>query len=329
VSIKILKAGILDTIQDNGRYGYQHLGINPGGAMDKFAATIANLLVDNEPDNAVIELHFPAPVFLFQKPGLVALSGADFLASINGEPVPVNCPLWVNKNSILHFQTPVSGARVYLAVHGGLQLSPWLGSFSTHTKAAIGGINGRALKKDDELSFKENNFSPVLSEKEFFILPWKADNDWEKNNRGELLILPGHEWNRLTASGRENFFMTSFMITRQSDRMGYRLNNIPLTVMTKEEIISSGVSAGTIQLLPDGKLIILMADHQATGGYPRLAHVISAHHSRLAQMKAGDKLHFKMTNQQTAEALFIKQQQHLQQLKNACTLRLKEFTDVC
>jgi antagonist of KipI len=119
--------------------------------------------------------------------------------------------------------------------------------------------------------------------------------------------------------------MTSFVITQQSDRMGYRLNNIPLPVMTNEEVVSSAVSFGTVQLLPDGKLIILVADHQTTGGYPRVAHVISAHQSRLAQLKAGDKLHFRFTDQQKAEELWIKQQQHLLQLQNACTFRLNEY----
>ena len=119
--------------------------------------------------------------------------------------------------------------------------------------------------------------------------------------------------------------MTSFVITNQSDRMGYRLNNIPLHSITPEEVVSSAVSFGTVQLLPDGRLIVLMADHQTTGGYPRIAHVISAHQRKLAQMKAGDKIHFRLTDQLTAEQLFIKQQQHLQQLQNACTFRLEEY----
>ena len=119
--------------------------------------------------------------------------------------------------------------------------------------------------------------------------------------------------------------MTSFVITQQSDRMGYRLNNIPLHSASNEEVVSTAVSFGTIQLLPDGGLIVLMADHQTTGGYPRVAHVISAHHSRLAQLKASDKLSFRFTDQQTAEELWIKQQQHLLQLQNACTFRLNEY----
>jgi len=163
-----------------------------------------------------------------------------------------------------------------------------------------------------------------LKQKDFTILPWQADTKWNIDQK-EIFVLPGNEWERLTTESKENFLMTSFVITNQSDRMGYRLNNIPLPVMSNEEIISSAVSFGTVQLLPDGKLIILMADHQTTGGYPRIAHVISAHHSKLAQMKAGDKIHFRLTDQQTAEELYIKQQHHLLQLQNACTFRLQEY----
>ncbi len=141
----------------------------------------------------------------------------------------------------------------------------------------------------------------------------------------EVLVLPGNEWEQLTTESKENFSMTSFVVTQQSDRMGYRLNNIPMHSLTSAEVISSAVSFGTIQLLPDGGLIVLMADHQTTGGYPRVGHVISAHHSRLAQLKAGDKINFLLTDLQTAENLLIKQHQHLLQLQNACTFRLQEY----
>lgn len=323
MGLKVIKAGILDTIQDNGRYGYQHLGINPTGAMDRYAMQVANMLVGNDPFEAVLELHFPAAVFMFTQPALIALSGADFLASINGEPVPGLHPVIVCKNDVLQFNKPVTGARVYLAVAGGLLLDKWLGSYSTHLKANAGGFNGRGLHKDDELQLCKP-FSLMMNPDDFTVLPWQADTKWVDETK-EVLVLPGNEWDRLTTESKENFTMTSFVITQQSDRMGYRLNNLPLPVMTSEEVISSAVGFGTIQLLPDGKLIILAADHQTTGGYPRVAHVISAHHSRLAQMKAGDKIHFRFTDQQTAEELLIKQQQHLLQLQNACTFRLEQY----
>jgi len=285
--VRVVKPGILDTLQDHGRYGYQELGINPGGVMDRFSASIANWLVGNDAAAAVIELHFPASAFWFKKPALIAISGADFSATVNGEAVPVNHPVWVGKNSLLQFQKMINGARAYLAVRGGYKISPWLGSYSTSIKANAGGFKGRALQKEDDIPLLfDEQYHPWLDKKEFFILPWHADTNWgDVRPKNEILVLTGADWNRLAENGKENFTMSSFVITNQSDRMGYRLNNIPLPGMPGGELVSSGVSFGTIQLLPDGKLIILLADHQTTGGYPRIAHVISAHHSRLAQMK--------------------------------------------
>jgi antagonist of KipI len=323
MSLKVIKAGILDTIQDNGRYGNQHLGINPSGAMDKYAMQVTNMLVGNIPGEAIIEMHFPAAVFMFTQTALIALGGADFSASINGEPVPNLHPIIVCKNDVLQFHKPINGARVYLAVSGGLVADNWMNSYSTHLKAKAGGYKGRNFRKDDEL-FLRQPFSIPIQQDDFLVLPWQADTKWLEESNG-ILVLPGNEWERLTTESKENFTMTSFVITQQSDRMGYRLNNIPMHSITNEEVVSSAVSFGAIQLLPDGGLIVLMADHQTTGGYPRVAHVITAHHSKLAQRKAGDKIQFKFTDQQTAEELFIKQQQHLLQLQNACTFRLEQY----
>ncbi|MGQ0740059.1 MAG: biotin-dependent carboxyltransferase family protein [Bacteroidota bacterium] len=323
MSLQIIKAGILDTIQDGGRYGHQHLGINPSGAMDKYAMQVANALVGNRLTEAVIEMHFPASVFLFGYPALIAVSGANFSAAINGDAIPHLHPVWVNKNDVLQFRKPVQGARAYMAIAGGMQTNEWMGSHSTHLKAMAGGYNGRNLHKGDEILFRQS-FPPTPGEADFIVLPWQADIKYADDTK-ELLTLQGNEWDRLSTESKENFTMTSFVITQQSDRMGYRLNNIPLPVMTNEEVVSSAVSFGTVQLLPDGKLIILVADHQTTGGYPRVAHVISAQHSRLAQLKAGDKIHFRFTDLKTAEELWVKQQQHLLQLQNACTFRLNEY----
>lgn len=330
MSLKVIKAGILDTIQDMGRYGKQQLGINPTGAMDKYAMQVTNILVGNKPGEAVIELHFPASVFMFAQPALIALGGADFSASINGEPVPNLHCIIVDKNDVLQFHKPVNGARAYLAVRGGFVIDKWLNSYSTHLKAKAGGFDGRSLHKDDELILNQQlNFS--IKQDDFIVLPWQADTNYLPVDKAgldeskEILIIPGNEWERLATESKENFSMTSFVITRQSDRMGYRLTSIPLHSITNEEVVSSAVSFGTIQLLPDGGLIVLMADHQTTGGYPRVAHVISAHHSKLAQMKAGEKIQFRLTDQQTAEELLIKQQQHLLQLQNACTFRLEQY----
>src|SRR6185295_4666074 len=142
------KAGILDTIQDQGRYSYQHLGINPGGAMDKLSARIANVLAGNNPHEAVIELHFPASEFFFEQPALMAISGANFSANVNGEEIPSLHPVIVSKYSILKFHGLKTGARAYLALNGGFDVPMWLDSYSTNLKAAIGGYKGRAFQKD-------------------------------------------------------------------------------------------------------------------------------------------------------------------------------------
>ncbi|MDP4262741.1 MAG: biotin-dependent carboxyltransferase family protein [Bacteroidota bacterium] len=325
MNLRVIKSGVLDSLQDAGRYGWQHLGINPGGAMDKLSARIANTLVGNNADDAVIELHFPASAFFFEKPALIAVSGADFSATVNGDEIPRLQPVLVSKYSILQFQGVKKGARAYLAVYGGFDIKPWLNSCSTNLKAAAGGYKGRVFQKDDEIGLRsEIDFSSLLGKKEFATMSWKTDDDLA-NDMKEVLVLPGNEWDRLPDKSKKRFLHQSFTVTSQSDRMGYRLKGKPLSTLTDEEIISSAVSFGTVQLLPDGQLIVLMADHQTTGGYPRVAHVISAHHSRLAQIKAGEEVGFRLTDQKTAEELFIRQQQHLLQLQNACKFKLEEL----
>ena len=157
MSLKVIKAGLLDSIQDAGRYGYQHLGINPGGVMDRYSLQAINILLSNSPGEAVIEMHFPAPAFLFEQAAMIALGGADFHATINGEPIPSWHPVIVNKNSVLHFEKRIKGGRGYLAVKHGFDIQPWLGSASTNLKAGAGGFRGRALQKEDSIPFKKKN----------------------------------------------------------------------------------------------------------------------------------------------------------------------------
>jgi len=326
MSLKVIKAGILDTVQDLGRYGYQHIGINPGGVMDHFTTQIVNMLVGNDSNEAVIETHFPASAFLFEKETVIAVGGADFSPTINGEAVPLWHPILMNKNSVLHFEKMRTGARCYLAIKEGIEIPKWLNSISTNLKAAAGGFNGRALQKNDVIGFKmENDYPLLLLDKGFLVLPWQAVTKWDPLVDERIAIIFGNEWDWLDETSQKNFLNDTFSIDNAADRMGYRLIGNALTPTNKMELISSAVSFGTIQLLPDGQLIILMADHQTTGGYPRIAHVITTDLSKLAQLKPGEKINFKMTDPGTAEELMLQQQQHLQQLQNACTFRLKEF----
>src|SRR5687767_195372 len=326
MNLRIIKAGILDTVQDMGRYGWQHLGINPGGVMDKLSASLANVIAGNKMDTPVIELHFPASEFFFEQPALIAISGGDFTASINGEEIPALHPVLLNKYSILQFNHLKTGARAYLAIHGGIDIPGWLNSYSTHLKAAAGGFKGRALQKDDEVGISPiPAISSYLGEKEFQVLPWSAETGTINTAPGKIMVLPGNEYHRVKAESKKDFTTRPFTITGHSDRMGFRLKNTPLESNDRSEVLSSGVNYGTVQLLPDGQLIILMADHQTTGGYPRIAHVCSAELPRLAQMKPGEQINFKLTSQKEAEERLFQQERHLHQLEIACKFRLEEF----
>lgn len=324
--IQVIQQGLLDTIQDAGRYGFQHLGINPGGAMDRIALAVANSLVGNDMTEAAIELHFPASAFLFDRMAMIALSGADFGATINGIPLEVNRPVLVDTQTVLRFSKPVSGARCYLAIQGGLALKPWLGSYSTHLKAGAGGFGGRALKKNDCLHLRSGNiYSSLLHGREVIMLPWTADISHLYAAEGPIHTLPGSQWSRLPEQARQHFTNETFALTEQSDRMGFRLSGPPLFTQPGEEQLSAGISRGTIQLLPNGQLIILMADHQTTGGYARLAHVITADMPSLSQRMPYQTLHFSMTDEKTASALLWRQEQGLLFLQNACKLRWEEW----
>lgn len=321
MSLKIIRAGILDTVQDMGRYGHQHLGINTGGVMDRFSASLANALLGKEANAPVIELHFPAAQILFQKPCVICLAGADFTPLINNAPILLHQPVMANENTVLKFMQLKSGARCYLATLNELQLEPWLNSYSTNLKAGAGGYKGRRLLDDDELIFDVIHLPKTQNS--FKYLPWRYNNDVVKTN--EVAFIPGNEWNWLTTKSQTSFLNNGFTITPASDRMGYRLQGEALEQTITEQLVSSAVSFGTIQLLPNGQTIVLMAGHQTTGGYPRLGHVISAHLPRLAQMKAGEQLKFAMTNVEAAEEKLMAQQQHLLRLQNTCNVKMKNW----
>ena len=328
MSLTIIKPGLLDTVQDLGRTGYGRLGINAGGVMDRYAAQVANMLVGNDTLEAVIEIHFPGAQFLFEQNALVSVTGADFTAMLNDEQIPLWHPLVVRKNAVLHFPKLQSGSRCYLAVHGGFCVNKWLNSYSTHLKAGAGGFKGRRLEKGDELPFKESciYFAGLLKQgREFEVLKWQVDTGNTYKHPNEICIIKGNEWDQLTAQSQQILLEDNFTIHPFSDRMGYQLKGADLKREQNTELVSSGVSFGTIQLLPGGQLIVLMADHQTTGGYPRVGHVISAHLPKLAQLRPSDCIHFKMTDIATAEDLLISQQQELNIVQRACMERLNNL----
>ncbi|HXB06216.1 MAG TPA: biotin-dependent carboxyltransferase family protein [Puia sp.] len=328
MAFSIIKPGLLDTIQDLGRHGFGNWGVSPGGAMDGYAAQVANLLVGNDKQEAVIEIHFPGPQILFEQNTLIAITGADFSPTINDELIPRWQPVVVRKNTVLHFPSLVQGGRCYLSVHGGYCLKKWLNSYGTNLRAAAGGWDGLALKKGDELPFNENTiyFAGLLREENNFeTLPWRVNTENIYQYPHEIGFVPGHEWGALTNGSKMGFLENNFLIHPSSDRMGYQLKGAPLSLDRPVDLVSSAVSFGTVQLLPNGMLIVLMADHQTTGGYPRIAHVVSAHLPKLAQLRPSDTIQFKLMDHQSAERMLVSREKELHILQRSCLDHLNEM----
>ncbi len=302
MALTVSKPGMLDTVQDRGRFGYQHLGINPGGAMDGLHAMWANILVGNPPDAAVIEMHFPAATLRFDAPAVIALSGADFAPHLDESPVPINTAIHIACNSMLSFRHRQSGARAYLAVHGGIDVPRWLGSASTNIRARVGGYRGRRLTKGDVLAIGTGTIVISPTADTFRILHQATPPETTPADH-PMRILPGPEWSWLSVTGQQQITNTPFTISPRSDRMAVLLQGDPVAMQENREMMSAPVAFGTVQRLPDGTLMILAADHQTTGGYPRVAQVISADLSRLVQQPANTSIRFALTTLDEAERL--------------------------
>ncbi|MEP7141663.1 MAG: biotin-dependent carboxyltransferase family protein [Ferruginibacter sp.] len=314
MSIKIIKPGMFATIQDLGRNGYRSVGIGPGGAMDFFAASIANFLVGNDAKCPVIEMHFPAAEILFEEDALVSITGGDFDGYADDEPVGSWKPFLIKKNKSLWFKKPVHGVRIYLSIHGGIASGNWLNSFSTHTKVKAGGHKGRPLLKGDIIPFDSTgSLMPIES---FPALAGMIGPVYQPANI--FRCIAGPEWNLVNHESQAKFSLLPFSITNQSDRMGYRLKGRGLALQEPVQLVSSPVDSGTIQLLPNGQLIVLMADHQTTGGYPRIANVIGADLPKLAQSPIHSELKFKLIGVESAEEFLFLLYQTLESIKDIC-----------
>jgi antagonist of KipI len=314
MAIKIIKPGMFTTIQDLGRNGYRSVGIGPGGAMDFFAASVANFLAGNDEKYPVIESHFPAAEILFQEDALVSITGGDFSGYINDAPARLWQPLLIKQHEKLSFKKYINGARTYLAIRGGISSDNWLNSFSTHTKVKAGGHMGRPLLKEDIIQL--NQTVPLIPIENFPDLTGLISPVYQPANM--IRCIAGPEWELVNDESKINFPGFPFSVTTQSDRMGYRLQGIELALKDPAQLISSPVDRGTIQLLPNGQLIVLMADHQTTGGYPRIANVTGADLPKLAQSPIHGELRFKLFNIENAEEALFSLYQALESIKNIC-----------
>ncbi len=291
MSVKVLRPGLLTTVQDNGRYGHQHVGLCPGGAMDPVALALANAMVGNPPDEAALEITVIGPELEFQEDTLLAVCGAEFKGGF-----PHNRPVLARAGSRFNVGRAVRGARAYVAVAGGLDIAPVLGSRSTFLPGRFGGFQGRALKHGDVLPLRD----PKASERFKSLKKMKGNSvRWSASpgtlpDREPILIhvIEGQHFGAFDAASQRALFDAVWKIAPESNRMGFRLVGPALQRTHADEILSAPTGLGTVQVPANGTPIALMADHQTTGGYPRIAEIASADVPRLAQLAPGGAVHF-------------------------------------
>lgn len=284
---EVLKPGLLTTIQDLGRPGYQCFGVSCAGAMDCYALRIANRLLGNPEGCAALEITLHGPRLRALTECAVAITGGELSPSVDGKPVESWECLHLDRGQFLSFGSRRRGARAYLAVAGGFSADCVLGSRSTDMKSKFGGLEGRSLRPGDILSAG----GPLAPSKSVRKRPLPPDVLWEYQTPFTLRVTLGPQSGCLPKETLETFLSTEFKIMPDSNRMGYRLDGAPIQA-TPAEIISEPVALGALQVLPNGQLVLLMAERQTVGGYPKIAVVISADIPKAAQLGIGHRVRF-------------------------------------
>ncbi|WP_027416254.1 biotin-dependent carboxyltransferase family protein [Aneurinibacillus terranovensis] len=295
--IKVLKPGLQTTVQDRGRIGYYEIGMPPSGAMDQYSYTIANLLVGNPEGTAALEITYMGPELAFEQDAVIAITGGEIPPKING----VACPLWqtleMKAGDVLSFDFVKSGARVYLAIAGGISVEPIMGSRSTYTLCGIGGFEGRALKEGDVLQIGNDSPVPIAVGTS---IPFEFIPKFSKNH--EIRVVLGLCSYRLTEESKDRFLTLEWTVTPEANRVGYRFKGERLHFVPREQpfgagsnpsnVVDLGYPIGSIQV-PDGvEPIALLNDAVTGGGYATIATIISTDLNRMAQVKTNDKVRF-------------------------------------
>lgn len=283
MKLTILSPGPLTTVQDSGRFGALGKGFSPGGAMDMDAMTVANLLVGNAPGVGVLEMTMLGITARFDCETVIALTGADMSTRLNDEPIARYASIAVHPGDILSMKAAKNGVRAYLSVAGGFDLPLVMGSVSTNLKCALGGFQGRKLKTGDELPLNQSG-APFL--------PRQVSPPEDYPDCISLRVLLGPQDDAFTQKGIDTFLGCEYTVTDKADRMGIRLSGEIIESKNGVDILSDGIAAGSVQIPASGTPIIMMADRQTTGGYAKIATVISADLSRAAQARPGIRIRF-------------------------------------
>jgi len=306
LSIDVLKPGFQSTIQDLGRNGFSHYGISKSGAADDLSIRLGNLIVGNNENAASIEMTLVGGEFKFDIDSTIVLTGSKFAAMIDNKSIPFNEIVKISANQTLSIGQTMEGARCYLAVKGGIDVTNVFSSKTTHLTSKMGGIDGRALIKDDQLMIGKSmtGVAPIVY------------NNILDINMSKLLIIKGIQENYISKLTWKKFLNQEYKVSNLSSRMGIRLEGESLNLENNNEIITEGVPLGAIQLPRSGNPIISFVEHQTTGGYPKIANVISSEMHKVGQLKPGDKFKFELISLDEAEKLHFERENFFDEMKN-------------
>jgi antagonist of KipI len=299
--IQVQIPGFLTTVQDLGREGFGPMGVSPSGAADPVPLRLGNRLVGNPENAAALEMTLLGGAFLFPEGGIIALTGSDFGATLDDAPVALWASFEVAAGQTLRIGPTRSGARCYLCVQGGIDVPPFLGSASTHLLSGLGGLEGRPLRKGDLLEtgpsdgiFQRRTIAPRVLER---LAPRKI-----------LRVTAGPQADWFPEPALAGFLGNAYRVTEEANRMGIRLEGPVITASHAGQMITEGVSLGAVQVPPGGRPIILFVEQQTTGGYPKIANVISADLSSVGQLRPRDEIRFELVSLETARELFVEQE---------------------
>lgn len=303
-AVSVIKPGMLTTVQDAGRWGYQARGVPVAGPMDPVSHRLANALVGNGRGAALLEITLIGPELEFEDERLVAITGAQFELWLDGRQAPSQAPFTVCAGSRLRFGSRQLGARAYLAVSGGIAVPETLGSRSTHLVSAMGGVGGRALVGGDRLPLGDpSSDGPALAPHDAIApLP---------DRHATLRVLPGPQVDYFTPDALDVLQSAPYVVAGNSDRMGFRLQGPRLTHARGADIISDATPLGVLQIPASGQPILLMADRQTTGGYPKIATVIAADMAVAGQLAPDDTITFAVCTRADAMKALIAQERVL------------------
>ncbi len=322
MGIRVLKGGMLTTVQDLGRYGYQSQGFSVAGVMDIRSFKIANLLIDNPENEAVLEITLIGPTLEFTSETIIAITGGDFSPTINGEPAKMYTALYMKKGDILKFGSARTGTRGYISFSSYLDIPVVMGSRCTNLKSKIGGFKGRKLKDDDYIGFRiKRRYLP------FFLSRTLPQEDFSAQE-AVLRVVMGPQDDRFSRQGIETFLREKYTVTSEFDRMGCRLEGpFIATASGAADIISDGIAYGAVQVPSHGKPIILLSDRQTTGGYAKIAAVISADIPKLVQRKTGHTVTFKAVTVEEAQAIFHAETEQIEAMRKAIHVPCREVLE--